>query len=233
MALTDNLVAAWDFSGGSGSTIADVINAIVLALAGGADFSGGGLTCNASGERASVTAPGTLKITGGALSFGVNVDVLATPDNYAPLIGCGYNAAFSNPYWGYGLIKNDSGFWAIDFNDGGTYTQLASTTAPTTGLQNFLVVVSNSARRIYRNGTLIAEATTTVAAPTYDTDAIFGVGNVPGAGNSQARLMQGYVWAGDRSADASAFNADPDGTDWAFAAGDPPPSNRIEFRAAA
>lgn len=220
MALNDNLVAAWDFSTGSGSTIVDVVNSITLTLS-GATFDSGGLLCDADGEVASVTAPTALKITGGALSFAWNGNILsAPPANYASWMGCSYNDAFGNPYWGYAHIKNDSGNHSIDFNNAGTYTAFATTTAPVTGAQNFLLVVANGLRTIYRNGTeLTTGATSAVSAPTYDTTALFGVGDLVGGRNINTRFFQAYVWNADKSADASAFNSDPTGSGWAFAGG--------------
>lgn len=221
MALTDNLIAAWDFSTGSGTTIADVISGIILTRV-GATFASGGLLCDADGEHAVVLAPTALKIGGGALSFGFNCDILgAPPPNYASYMGCSYsdNPA-ENPYWAYVLYKNDSGHLAAAYNNAGTYGEHTTSTAPVTGEQNFLVVIANGRRAVYRNGTLMATAeTATIAAPNYTSTSQFSVGDWVGGRNINTVFKQAYVWAGDRSSDAGAYNSDPIGAGWAFGGG--------------
>lgn len=223
MALIDGRVESWDARSASGGSLVGHVLGTILTLAGGASFSGGGLLCDADGEAAAIApAPAALKETGGAFSFGISLEMLGTPPNYATEIACSYDAAFSNPYLGYSLSKNDSGNWQLNTNNAGGYLALDSAVAPSTGIQNFLLIVTNTRRALYRNGTLIAESTTTISPPNFQSDAIFGLGDIVGGRNANARIFAAHFWDEDKTDDVAAFAADPDGDSWAYGGGGTP-----------
>jgi hypothetical protein len=228
MAIQDNLMAAWDFRSGSGGTIADAVDGVVLTLA-GATFSGGGLLCDANNERAFITAPAGLRITG-PMSIGVVFDIIGTPTDDAGIFGLNYSEPESAPVAGATLSIN-SGVFRINTNNGTDFRNAIGGTASTADDYNLLGCFRASSIELYSAGLSIADASPGTLTPRiYDsTAAIFaGCAQESVGRNPNVRIKTAYLWDADKTADVAAFAADPEGDTWApWSVPPEPPTPRL------
>lgn len=212
----DDLVAAWDFTKDSDQLV-DFVDSITLALNGGAALSGGGVLCDADGEKANVVTPVSLRLAL-PLTIACDFDLLGATGTYATFFGAAYDIPFGAPYLGYAVsaYPDSSPSFKVEGNSSGVYDQYQTGIVLGTGRRRFMAVFTSTGRKLYIDGTLVADNTTTAYTnPTYDTESEFGIGDLIGNGNSNSQYYRLFVWSSDKSSDAAAWAADTD-DDWLY-----------------